>query len=151
MRGEDVSFRDVKIKIPDRNWDQGMWVMSRTGSVGWGFWDLRKSRVEFLRSNGKVEIQSCARPDEFVSYGCHALVGLRADDVKAVSIERLCLSLSACQKTFNSKVIKFCTWTNVVNFGFPMSSSHICISGYVTPGYAIFFWVSCFSDKSLLY
>ena len=41
---EDVSFRDVKIKIPDWNWDQGMWVTSHTGSVGWGFWDLRKSR-----------------------------------------------------------------------------------------------------------
>ena len=36
--------------------------------------------------------QSWARPDDFVCYGRRALVGLRADDVKAVSIERLCLS-----------------------------------------------------------
>ena len=32
-------------------------------------------------------------PDEFVRYGRRALVGLRADDVKAVSIKGLCLSL----------------------------------------------------------
>ena len=49
-----VSFRDVKIKIPDRNCDQGMWVMSRTGSVGWGFWDSRKSS----------ELSSCLRKRE---------------------------------------------------------------------------------------
>ena len=51
-------------------------------------------------------------------------------DVKAVSIERLCVSLSSCRITFNSKIIKFRTWTNFVNvvyFGFLMSISHICI------------------------
>ena len=40
-----------------------------------------------------MDFQSWARPDEFVLYGRRALVGVRADDVKAVSIERLCLSL----------------------------------------------------------
>ena len=45
-------------------------------------------------------------PDEFVRYGRRALVGLKADDLKTVSIERLCLSLSSCRITFNSKVIK---------------------------------------------
>ena len=49
--------------------------------------------VEFLPPNERVEIQSWARPDECVRYGRRTLVGLRADDVKAVSIERLCLSL----------------------------------------------------------
>ena len=38
VRREDVSFRDVKIKIPDRNL-ASQWVTSRTGSVGL---DLRK-------------------------------------------------------------------------------------------------------------
>ena len=52
----------------------------------------KKELVEFLHSNGKVEIQTWVRPDDFVCYGCCALVWLRADDVKAVSIERLCLS-----------------------------------------------------------
>ena len=55
--------------------------------------DLRKSRVEFLPPNERVEIQSWARPDEFVRYGRCALIGLRADDVKSVSIERVYLSL----------------------------------------------------------
>ena len=50
----------------------------------------KKSGFEILRPNERDEIQSWARPDEFVRY---ALVGLTADDVKAVSIERLCLSL----------------------------------------------------------
>ena len=57
----------------------------------WGF--EKKQLVEFLRPNRKIEIQTWARPDDFVRYGDRALVGLRADDVKAVSIERLCLSL----------------------------------------------------------
>ena len=73
-------------------------------SVGWGFGDLRKSsEFEFLRPNRKVEIQTWARPDKFVRYRRRMLVGLRADDVKAVRIERLCLSLSlsSCRKTFN--------------------------------------------------
>ena len=69
---------------------KGTWVTSRTGSVGW---DLRKAGVEFLPLNERVDIQSWARSDEFVRYGRRALVGLRADDVKAVSIERLCVSL----------------------------------------------------------
>ena len=130
-RGEDVSFRDAKIKTPDRVWDQGVWMTSCTRSVGWGFLGFKKMQsVEFLPPNERVEIQSWARPDEFVRYRRRTLVGLRADDVKAVSIEKLCVSLSSCQITFNSKVIKFRIWTNFVNvvyFGFPMSISHIRI------------------------
>ena len=57
----------------------------------WGF--EKNQLVEFLPPNKRVDIQSWARPDDFVRYGRRALVGLRADDVKAVSIERLCLSL----------------------------------------------------------
>ena len=53
-----------------------------------------------------VEIETWARRDEFVRFGRRALVGLRADDVKAVSIERLCLSLPYVEKLLNSKVIK---------------------------------------------
>ena len=54
---------------------------------------FEKSRVEFLPLNERVEIRTWVRPDDVVRYGRRALVGLRADDVKAVSIERLCLSL----------------------------------------------------------
>ena len=58
----------------------------------------KKKLVEFHPRKKKVDIQSCARPDDFVRYGRRALVGLRADDVKAISVERLCLSLSSCRK-----------------------------------------------------
>ena len=61
----------------------------------------KKQLVEFLPPNERVEIQSWARPDEFVRYSHCALVGLRAEDVKAVSIEKLCLSLSSCRITLN--------------------------------------------------
>ena len=57
--------------------------------------------------------------------GCRTWFGA---DVKAVSIERLWLSLSSCLMIFNSKVIKFRTWTNFVKFRvfrFPMSISQI--------------------------
>ena len=106
-------------------------MTSYTGSVDRGFLGSEKKQwVEFLPPNERVEIHSWTRPDEFVRYGRRALVGLRANDVKAVSIERL--SLSSCRITFNSKVIKFRTWTNSVNvvyFGFPLSISHIRIMG----------------------
>ena len=52
-----------------------------------------KQGVQFQPPNERVEIQSWARPDEFAHYSRRTMVGLRADDVKAVSIERLCLSL----------------------------------------------------------
>ena len=86
----------------------------------WGF--EKKQSVEFLPPNEKVEIQTWARPDDFVRHRRRALIELRADDVKAVSIERLCVSLSSSRKTFNSKVIKFRTWTNFV-----FSDSYICL------------------------
>ena len=53
----------------------------------------KKQLVEFLPRRKKVDFQSWTRPDDFVRYGRRALVGLKAEDVKAVSIERLCLSL----------------------------------------------------------
>ena len=64
-----------------------------TGSVRGGFGRYEKSQlVEFRPRRKKVDFQSWARPDDFVRYGRRALVGLRADDVKSVSIERLCVS-----------------------------------------------------------
>ena len=128
--GEDVSFTDVKIKTPDRKWDQEVWMTSCTESVGW---DLRKSRVEFLSPKKKVVFQGSLRPDDFVRYGRCTLVVLnfsvrwrrltfRAHQGLAVGaargggggggadgkviIERLCLSLPYVEKPFNSKVIK---------------------------------------------
>ena len=63
--------------------------------------------VEFLPGKKKVDFRGSSWPDEFVRYGRRALIGLRADDVKEVSIEGLCVSLSPyVEKPFNSKVIK---------------------------------------------
>ena len=102
-RGEDVSFKDVKIEILDSNWNRVMWVTSRTGIVRWGFWGFEKNEgVQFLPRRKKVDFQSWARPDEFVRYGRRTWFG--ADG--KVSIERLCLSLLMSKKPFNSKVIK---------------------------------------------
>ena len=53
----------------------------------------KKQLVEFLPTNERVDVQSWARPGEYVRHGRRTLVGLRADDVKAVSLERLCVSL----------------------------------------------------------
>ena len=74
-----------------------------TGGCEWSH--DRKRALRFEKSQ-LVVIETWARPDEFVRYGRCALVGLRADDVKAVSIERLCLSLPYVEKPLNSKVIK---------------------------------------------
>ena len=56
-----------------------------------GIWEKAVRWVPASEEEGWF--QSWARPHEFVRYGRRALVGLRADDVKAISIERLCLSL----------------------------------------------------------
>ena len=65
--------------------------------------------VGFLPGKKKVDFRGSSWLDEFVRYRHRALVGLRADDVKAVSIEGLYLS-PYVEKPFNSKMIKkFCT------------------------------------------
>ena len=108
------------------HWKRGLMIL--------GF--EKKQWVEFLPPNERVKIKSWARPDDFVRYGRRALVELRADDVKAVSIKRLYLSLSSCRITFNSKVIKSFVpelrSRKGLYLGFLMSISHIRISGYVT-------------------
>ena len=44
-RGEDVSSRDVKIKIPDRNWDQ--WFEWHHAQKRWRFGGFEKSQLSF--------------------------------------------------------------------------------------------------------
>ena len=102
-RRADVSSRDVTIKIPDRGCDQGCewhhppeaWAEIWEKSVSWVSWVPAWEEEDWL-----------SWPDKFVRYRRHALIGLRADDVKAVSIEGLCLSLPYVEKPLNSKVIK---------------------------------------------
>ena len=98
-RGADMSFKDVKIKIPDR----GMWMTSCTGSERGEFGGIwKKSELRTKLRTGRVDFRGSLRPDEFVRYGRHTCWGVA--DGKA-SIERLCISLLYVE-TFNSKVIK---------------------------------------------
>ena len=66
--GVHVSFRDVKIKIPDR----GMWMTSCTGSERGGFWEIWKSQLVELRTRHRtrrVDFRGSQRADEFAHYG----------------------------------------------------------------------------------
>ena len=139
-RGEDVSFIDVKIKIPDRNCDLGMWMTSFTGSARGGFWEFwRMSVCQFLRSE----------EEGWLSLACSGLVAgatrVAGADRKA-STERLCLS-PYVEKPFNSKVIKsfipelrsrkcFSCFGIPVFYVYVMNilcTFHIFMYGYVTP------------------
>ena len=61
-----------------------------------------RNRARRFEKSQLVEIETWARPDDFECYGRRALVGLRADDLKAVSIEGLYLS-PYVEKPFNSR------------------------------------------------
>ncbi len=89
-----MSFRDVKIKVPDKELGPGN--VSDVTHRKRGLRFEKKQLVQFLPPNERVEIESWARPDDFVRCGRRELVELRDDDVKAVSIEKLCVSLSSC-------------------------------------------------------
>ena len=102
-RGEDVSFTDVKIKIPEGKFDQWMWMMSCTGSacgILWGFWkSLFSWELDSEREGSTFE----ARWGQTNLCTTGATRDGGADG--KVIIERLCISLPYV-KTFNSKVIK---------------------------------------------
>ena len=71
----------------------GSWMTScpEARAEDFGIWEKAVSWVPATERS--VETQTWARPDNFVRYGRRMLVGLRAEDVKALSTERLCLSL----------------------------------------------------------
>ena len=92
----------------------------------------KKQWVELPPRKKKVDFQNWAKPDDFVRYGRRALVGLKAEDVKAVTIERLCLSLSLLMsKPLNSKRWIKVSYLNQFRefrvFRFPVSIPHIRI------------------------
>ena len=100
-------------------------------SVGWGFGDLRKAESWVPASERESRDSELGETRQIVRYGRRVLVGLRADDVKAVSIERLCLYL-LMSKNLWLKGNKVSYLNQFRVFRFPMSISHIRISGYVT-------------------
>ena len=104
-RGEDASFIDIKIK-PQIGNDTRVVNEVIPGCVGWGFWDLEKVRkLSSYLGRRRLFFRAGRDQTTFVRFGCRTLFGLRADDVKAVCIERLCLSLSSCWITFKLKKV----------------------------------------------
>ena len=98
-RGEDVSFRDVKIKIPDRKFDQDMWMTSCTGSARGGSWGFWKKWVEFCLGRRRLTFACSPWP----CVGCARGLG---------QMEKSGVSLSLCRRTFKLKGNKkFRTWT----------------------------------------
>ena len=133
-RGEDASFTDVKIKLQIGNMNGVVNdVMHRKRGLSiFGIWEKAGSWVPASEEEGWLSGLVEVRP--VVCSGGRTWFG--ADG--KVNIERLCVSLSSCRITFNSKVIKFRTWTNFVNvvyFGFPIS--HIRVSWVWTATAAI--------------
>ena len=98
MRGEDVSFTDVKIKIPGPGDVNDVMHWKHEEDLG----DFEKV-VELRTRNQtrRVNFRGLQRPDEFGRYRCQ--MRWRADG--KVIIERLCISRPYVE-TFNSKVIK---------------------------------------------
>ena len=101
-RGEEVSFTDVKIKIPERKVDQWMWMTSCTGSARGGFWGFWKRALGSWLGRRRLTFASSPKPGQWPCGGC-AHDGGGADE--NVSIERWYLS-PYVEKPFNSKVIK---------------------------------------------
>ena len=100
--GEDVSFTDVKIKIPDRTTDVND-VMHRK-RARWILGDLKKSvELRTRHQTGRVDFRGSQRPDKFARYGRCTRWG--EADGKA-RIERMCISLPYVEEPLNSKVIK---------------------------------------------
>ena len=113
-RGEDVSFTDVEIKIPDRKCDLRMWMTPCTGSVRGGFWGIWE-KVSELRTRlrtGSVDFRGSQRPDEYARYGRRRrwCVGGGVDG--KVIIERLCISLPYVE-TFKLKGNKKVSYLNL--------------------------------------
>ena len=98
---EDVSFIDVKIKIPHRKVDQWMWMTSCTGSACGGFGGFWKSQLSWVPASEEEGWLSLARRG-LVS-GSHVVWGRWKSQVYLSPY---------VEKPLNSKVTKkFRTWT----------------------------------------
>ena len=65
--GEDVSFRDVKIKIPGWKCDQEVWMTSCTGSVGWGFLRIWEKSVSWVLASERESWVLASEEDGWLS------------------------------------------------------------------------------------
>ena len=98
-RGEDVSFTDVKIKIPGPGDRNDVLHRKRAQRI---LGDLKKSQLRTRLRTGRADFRGSLRPDEFVRYGRRTCFGGRWE-----SQNRKNVYLSPYVKEpLNSKVIK---------------------------------------------
>ena len=106
----------------------------------------KKQWVEFLPPNERVEISDLAEARRICALRTPRVGWVESWRCKSRQHRKIvCLSLSSCRITFNSKVIKsFVAELRSRKvfrvFGFPMSISHIRLSGYVTYCASQVFW-----------
>ena len=107
MRGEDVSFIDVKIKTLDRGFDQEMWMTSCTGSARGGFWEIWKSKLSWeLDTERERSTFGARRGQTNLSATGATRDGGGGGGGRWKSQNRKNVYLSPYVETFNSKVIK---------------------------------------------
>ena len=128
-RGEAVSFRDVKIKIPDRKWNQGIWMTSRTGRVGW---DLRKAVSWVLTSEEEGWLSEMGKARRLCALWAPCVGWVESRRCESSQHRKIVSRSPQVEKPLNSKVIKSfvpeLTSCKVLHFRFPMSITHICVS-----------------------
>ena len=139
-READVSFRDVKIKIPNR----GMWMTSCTGSARRILGDLKKSvELRTRHRTRRVDFRGSLRPDEFVRYGHRTRWGggrWKSHHRKIVHLSSLCrkeLKGNERFRTWTKKSLRvFCVsgflCSMYICYEHSMYVSHISVSGYGT-------------------
>ena len=102
-RGADMSFRDVTIKIPDRDVTRDV-----SDITHWkrGLRFEKSQFVEFLPVKKKVDCRGSSWPDEFVCYGFLRVSGVESWRCKSSQQRRIEPLSPDVEKPFNSKVIK---------------------------------------------
>ena len=126
---EDVSFRDVKIKIPDRNWDQGMWW--RHASEAWAeIWEKavswvpaseRESRDSDLREARRICALRALHVGWVESWWCQSsqhrkIVCLSPHVEKPINSKRWCPWCNCYRRRKWTRWHEFKSWTRLIAF-----------------------------------
>ena len=146
-RWGDASFTDVKIKpqIGNRIREVNDVMHRKRGLRIWGIWGKAVCWVPASeRQNWDSDLGEAGRLCALQAPRVGWVESWRCKSSQHRKIVCVCLSLIMSKNFYLKGNKKFRTWTNFVNvvyFGFPMSISHIRISGYVT-----YVHINTFSD-----